>query len=153
MATLKDAQGRYRTASLFTETNTDSSFTPICSLQDAHDLYIECADPTEYEFATALLGDWQHWKRLREAPFFKALLTDWREELEVKLRATGLRSLLKTASTGDAKGTAAAKWIAEGSWRDHKRGRPSKAEVERTKKVEAGISAEVGEDYERLGIH
>ena len=51
----------------------------------------------------------------------------------------------------DAKGVNAAKYLAEKGYLS-KRGRPSKEEVERERKIQAGVSKELEGDMERLGL-
>lgn len=114
-------------------------------------LYMSVADPTEYKFAEKHLGGWTHWNRMLNNQKLRPMIDKWREELEVKLRSQAFRALRSTAVNEGAKGTTAAKWLAEKGW-EPKRGRPSKEEVERTKKVHAGIHEELEEDFERMGL-
>lgn len=57
-------------------------------------LYIETADPTEYEFAKLFLDGWSHWKKLRACSWFQEYLNEWMEELEVKLRSQALSNVI-----------------------------------------------------------
>lgn len=157
--------GRYRTQSLFLELylkDTEArDLEPIFTLKSdewkglpsAKKIYINSNDPTEYSVAQELLGSWEHWLKLTECSWFKPYLKEWREELEVKLRSQAIKSLINTAETKGAKGANAAKWLAERSWKDAKRGRFSKAELDAERKIEAGIDASVKDDLERLGLH
>jgi hypothetical protein len=114
-------------------------------------LYLECNDPTEYTFANEYLGGWEHWQRLQGNSEINEYIITWREELEVKLRSMAVRAMMQTAVAEGSKGTTAAKWLADKGWTD-RRGRPSKAEVERQKKIHANIKDEIAEDAERLGL-
>jgi len=80
-------------------------------------LYVEMGDPTEYEFATTYLDSWVHWKKLSEASFFQEYLPAWREELEVKLRATALHRIKVRASSDEKDSFAADKILLSGGWK------------------------------------
>ena len=160
----KNTQGQWLTKSLFVEWNMSHlvSSDPLFSIKSYdHEkdgveypslkkLYLSFSDPTEYEFAEKVLGGWEHWTRMLSSPEIAAMVEEWREELEVKLRSEAIGHL-QALARGD-KGMAAAKYLAERGW-ESKRGRPSKEEVERQKRVHAGISKTVSDDAERLGIH
>lgn len=105
----------------------------------------------EYEFALDVFGSWDHWVMLCESSGTKDLVQGWRDELSIKLQAKALKALFKTAVYEGAKGTPAAKFIADKGW-EVKRGRPSKLELEKERKIQAGVSKELQEDMERLGL-
>lgn len=109
-------------------------------------LYIEIADPTEYEFANACLIGWKHWMRLVENKVLRKHIDEWRDELEIKLRSQGVKKLKQSAEEGNYQ---ASKYLADKGW-DIKRGRPSKEEIEREKKIQANISDEFSADIIRL---
>lgn len=151
----KDSIGRYRTQSLFLETKYDTS-TAVYTFDDTDKeyegvvypslrrLYLEMSDPTEYDFAKKYLWGWDHWQQMLGN---KALLTHidaWREELEVKLRAQGVRQILDMSGNFNA-----AKWAADGHW-NVKRGRPSKEEMAREKRVREKAVATAEDDSARI---
>lgn len=153
---LRDEQGRYRTRSLFLETiNADTPLETIFTLKPRDHrgkislkrLYLELALPdSEYDFAITVFGEWEHWKKLCESNnWFKPYLKAWREELEIKTRSSAIRAMHQTAQFEGSKGTAAAKWIAEGKWKGQ-RGRPSKEEVARETRIQAGIEDDLETD-------
>lgn len=164
---LRDAQGRYRTQSLFFETNL-SNLTPIFTLKE-HDhtydgktyislrqLYLEYAHAPiegEYDFAIEVFGSWKHWQKICNAPYLQEHLEEWREELAFKKRTQAIKAIHQTATTEGSKGTAAAKWIAEEGWRGSQRKRVSKAEKDRQEKLNSRISDEVNDIAKRLEIH
>lgn len=157
---MKDAQGRYRTRSLFVETiqkdQLDAGFVPLFTLkgkpgyEDLHSIYIQESDPTEYKFALRAFGSWEHFKKLSQIEWFKAYLHVWREEVEVKLRSEGIRALAKTALTEGSRGISAAKFLAEKGWEPKKRGRPSREEVEKERRMQADLQNELAGDAARL---
>lgn len=111
-------------------------------------LYMEIADPTEYEFARQVFGSWKYWQQFRMC--VREEHRDWQEELEIKLRSQALRNLaLLQYSDKEATAIQAQKYVAEYGW-DKKVGRPSKADVQRQQRIHAGISDEVNEDLQRI---
>jgi len=114
-------------------------------------LYLDYEDPTEYSFAIDVLGSWDHWQFLCASYTIGKHIQKWRDELEIKIKSKAIKAMIKSATQEGSKGTTAAKYIAEKGW-EKKAGRPSKAEVERQKKIHAGITSEIDEDAERLGI-
>lgn len=106
----------------------------------------------EYEFAKDVFNSWEHWCRLCEGgSILTQNINKWREEYTIMIQSKAFKALAKTAYYDGAKGTPAARFLADRGW-EVKRGRPSKEEVERVKKIEAGVEKEVAEDIERLGL-
>lgn len=159
---LIDKMGRYRTQSLFRETAYSiKDASPLWTLKEQdpqgilpslRQIYMELADPTEYEFAQLCFGSWRHLEHLCTIEWFKPYIQEYRDELEVKLRAQAVRQIQSQAK--DPKGTSAAKYLAEAGWKGKKakRGRPSKAEVEGELKRQAEIDTELEEDATRTGV-
>lgn len=147
-----------RTESLFKETMTWSAkghgIEPIYTIKDydmdglfsAKRIYLECRDPTEYSAAIALVGNWQHWQRIRANKKLGAIIDEWAEELEVKLRSEGLQDMAKHSK----KSTDAAKWLSEGRWKGRGVGRPSKEEVERETRIAANIEEDIQDILKRV---
>jgi len=152
-----DSMGKFLTQSLFLEIGY-SDFA-IYTLKDGdHEhngkyyyslkrLYLETEDPTEYEFANKYLCNWRHWQRLCENKVLRKYIDEWREELEVRLRSKGVRAAMLEANSGNFQ---AAKWVADRGWSTRGAGRPSKAEIEREKRIQAGIADEYEADVIRL---
>lgn len=106
----------------------------------------------EYDFAKDVFNSWDHWVELCNSSNIVAdAIASWREELTIKLQAKAFSSLLNTATYEGAKGTPAARFLADRGW-EVKRGRPSKEEVARERKIAASVNKEVNEDMERLGL-
>ena len=152
----QDKMGRWFTEGMFVEVSrTDKIDAPYClnprnetkDMPSLKRLYLECADPTEYLFATTHLGGWKHWQKLLRCSWFKPHIKEWREELEIKLRAEGIREQRRLANKGSSN---AARWLAEKGWEEKKRGRPSKAEVAGERKREAEIEKELEEHFDRV---
>jgi len=118
--------------------------------------FLEMEDPTEYMFATTYLGGWNHWKRLCANGMLKPHIEEWREELQLKLKAQGVKSMIKEAQMGGKGQATAARWLAANGWLDDgdskkQVGRP-KAKVDPVKeaKGERIIKDALAEDLERL---
>jgi len=153
---LKDTIGNFRTLSLFYETNITEN-EAIFTLKDEDytvngktymsmkQLYLSFDDPTEWEFVQSVLGNWRHWQKLLGNKRIREYIDQWRMELEIKLRSNAVKQMVKHSKNRDG----AAKWLAEGSWKG-KRGRPSKDEVEREKKIQAGIEQDLDDHWTRL---
>lgn len=160
---LVDHIGAYRTQSLFIETNsTDSE--ALMTLKEVdwlyhgkmypsfRRLYMEIADPEEYQTAIQIFGSWEHWKKLLRNKKIRLKIEQYREELEISIRSGAVKSLINTAHNEGSKGTTAAKYIAEKGWAKRKAGAPSKEEVTRETKILTGVTDEIEEDLKRLGI-
>lgn len=117
-------------------------------------LYVDLADPTEYSFACTYLDGWSHWKKLCEANWFKEHLREWREELEVKLRAAALLKIRETAAADKKESFQAQKFIVQGGWKTpedkEKVGRPSKEKIKDEAEKLFLSSTEHDEDFERI---
>lgn len=155
--TMLDSMGKFRTQSLFLELGygTDALFT-LKDQDHEHEgtvykslkrLYLEFEDPTEYEFANTVLLGWRHWQRMCENKVIRKHIDEWREELEVKLRSQAIRDAIQEAKKGHFQ---AAKWVADRGWSTRGAGRPSKADIEHEKKVQARIDNEYGADVIRM---
>lgn len=110
-------------------------------------IYIEMEDPTEYVFASTYLLGWKHWLRLCENKQIRKHIDEWRDELEYKLRSKAVNFMLTSAKEGNYQ---AAKWFADRGWTNKGAGRPTKADVEHERKVQAAIANEYSDDVVRL---
>lgn len=112
-------------------------------------LYLEMEDPTEYDFATKYLLGIKHWYRIYDNKLLQPHIDEWRFELEMKLRAKGIKKLISAAKGGNL---SAAKFLVDRGWSDKRVGRPSKEDLEREKKIRLNISEEYEEDLKRLAV-
>lgn len=117
-------------------------------------LFVETEDPTEFLFAEAYLDGWDHWKKLSTASFFQEYVQDWREELEVRLRAKALlRIRVRAESEGAKDGLAADKILLSGGWKPVERssvGRPTKEKIKQEADKLFQERSVFDEDYERI---
>lgn len=144
-----DGRGVRITSGLFEElADPDSGFKPSFKLADWRKVYIDVADPTGYNAARVLIGNWEHWLLLVANPRFKAALDEWNKEVEVKLRSQAVQQMMKISKT--LSGTAAAKWLAEGGFTEHDGRRKKDKENEAATQKE--VRSNVAEHAARLGI-
>lgn len=166
---MKDDQGRFRTLSLFWEMRHQAGqHEPIFTTKD-HDIekdgktYISLKKiymsydhipEYEYDFALAVFGPsgWKHFNKLATSKGpVSDLIKEWREELDIKIKAEALRAMMIASKGDDAKGVQAAKYLADKGYTT-KRGRPSKEEIARQTKIDAGAHKELEDDMKRLNL-
>lgn len=146
---LIDSRGVRLTVGLFEELNDGSSAVkPVFKLADWRKTFVETGDPTGYQAALELIGDWEHWQLIAKSPVFAQHLEQWKLEVEAKLRSEGIRQLMKQSKLPT--GTAAAKWLAEAGFVERdKRKKGAKQDDDRAAK-EAKLN--VADDAKRLGL-
>lgn len=157
----KTDDGQYYTQSLFLETSYEDLSHVLYTLKRADymhkgvlyrsfpRLYLEIADPTEYQVATTLFDGWPHWLRLQGNSRIFPTIQSLRDELEVKLRSEGVRKLI-TMAGGARSSETAAKWLADKGWEKKEMGRPTKEKVQREAKKLQGIKEEIERDASRI---
>ena len=157
LAPMRDVTGRYLTKALFVElTDRDMAekYPPLCTIKEAHDLYMLIADPTEFAFAKVLLERedttfWDHWQRLLNTGDFMFYLSKWREELDAQIKSTAIEHIKRQAEESPV----AAKWLADKGYAEkRKAGRPSKQEVENEKKLMASSEKTLNDDAARISL-
>lgn len=162
MNKFKDEKGRFIVQGLFLEDRYNTDLAVFTYADDDKEykgktypslkkLYINHADPVEYDFATTHLDGWKHWQRLCNNAIVGRAIEEWREELSLKLMSEGVQQLVQIATEKDS--YQAAKWLADRGWDVAKRGRPSKDEVDGAIKKAAEEQAEWGEGVELLETH
>lgn len=162
---MKDKMGRFRTQSLFWEMRIPD-YPPFFTVKkhdhegciSLHRMYLQIADPTEYQVAMRLFGSWDHWKALQGSKWFRDLLEEMRAELKLKMesdRYWEMRQLIDHMPTSP-QAVQATKWLAQryGDTRPKvtKRGRPSKEEVAANLKDELREQEALKKDAERIGL-
>ena len=140
--------------------NSNDDFNPLytfknlqnSSLPCLKDIYMDSNDPTEYDFAIKAFNSWNQWQKIKNNKAIKPYLEGWEEELEIKIRSKAMSSIVKEAVSGKSSFNAA-KFLATGEWkRQHTRGRPSKIEIEKERKIQAKLAKEFDSDAERIGL-
>jgi hypothetical protein len=117
-------------------------------------MYIEMEDVTEYDFAHAALGSYKHWERLLESPIIRPHIDQWRKELNLKLKARAMKSIIKAATEDEKLSFQAMKYLADNDYLDKKgkRGRPSKEEVQAELRKEVQTNKTLLDDAARIGL-
>ena len=153
---LRDSRGYPLTQSLFLEINYNDYAVFTLNDEDKEyngktypslrKYYLDIADPTEYQFAKQCLLGWDHWKRICDNKDIAKEVDKWRDELEVALRSEGILAIVD-ATTTEGGNFQAAKWLADKGWEKQRVGRPSKADLDREKRinqrVEDGFNADI----------
>ena len=119
-------RGAPRTKSLFADViYQDSPYTPIYYLrQETSDdqyialkeVYLQIADPTEYEFAKMCFHSYQQWETITALPWAANFVSQWRAELQLKLRSEAVKEIFNMTVDPEVKETSrlqALKWLAD----------------------------------------
>ena len=169
MSEYKDNQGKYRTQSLFLEYRVNGMDPPFTLKKEdqgeclsMYRIYMEIADPTEYDFALATLGSWEHWQYLAGddslKAWFRPHITKWRAELKNKLQSEHYKRMEHISLNGKTAGEriTATKWLAAHTSPKSAdkiiRGRPSHDELNARAKEELLRRQEIEEDAERISL-
>lgn len=146
---LHSSNGNKLTTSLFEElARDDVAAKPIFKLSDWRKVYVKLEDPTGYQAALELIGDWEHWCALMASPAFAKEVAKWNAEIEVRLRSHAVLQLVKQSKLPT--GTAAAKWLAEAGFatRDKRKTKDKEEDAAASKELRGKVS----EDAKRLGL-
>ena len=140
--------GCAQTKSLFRQYNSEGEH----DLEEWRKIFVDTMDPTQYAGAMALLGSWKDWGSFKRQwrGFDREILPEWLEEMEVKIRSTGIRSLILQAEDPEKPNASAARFLAEAGYEKPKMGRPSKDAIKRQAKIEARVLSSWDEDFDRV---
>lgn len=116
--------------------------------------YIQYGDMTGYKMANKYLEDYYHWNLLMKANWFKEAKAIWDEEIEARLHAESMETLLAIAKGEGPQAIQAAKFIATKGYKDKqalsKRGRPTKDQLEGQIKRELEDAKVISNDAARI---
>ena len=113
---------------------------------------------SKYQAAMKLVGSWNHWQRLTQSKRFMqgpekgfqwTGLQRWREEKEEKDRAKAYNQLKILAEEGNVQ---AIRLIFQGQ-DQKKRGRPSKAEVQKAAEEQAALTRSIKQDLKLVATN
>ena len=168
MSQLKGPNGKCRTKSLFYELSyydtTDVIFTTkeqditvkgkaYVSLQQ---LFINMVpnDPTEYEFAMSVFGSWEVWKTISEAPQLKPFVTNWRNEVVVKVKSKAIQAIAEEMRSNGRSSFSAAKLLLDKGWLDNDTASQAKRKLQAKEQQEQDKQALslLENDAQRLGL-
>jgi len=148
------------TLALFYETAVHSTDRVLYTLRDEDyagfpslkRLYMEMADPIEYDFALKYFYGWEQWEKITSTQWFSEYITQWRKELAIKLKSDALKRVMEEAQDKSRKNNYNAnRFLIDKGWLDketHKGpvGRPKKQEIKEA------FHKEIQEDLARLGL-
>lgn len=164
----KDKMGRYRARSLFWEMR-DESMEPVWCMKDYDLVKDDITYPSlkkiymaydhvpgaEYDFAMEHLGSWDHWLKLCNSndtsSRIKDMIQSWRDEIDIRIKAQNIKSIMRHSLDDDPKGLQAAKYLVEKGYAK-RAGRPSKEEIQRELKTDAKAAKDRQADLERIGL-
>ena len=141
-------ENQYTKFSLYTLKDVDHEYKGRTYLS-IKKLYLEMEDTTEYEFANQYFLGWNHWQRICNNALLTPEIESWRRELELKLRAIGVSTMIKQAKNGNLQ---ASKWLADKGFDKRHAGRPTKGQVEAEVAYRAAIASEFDDDLARLRV-
>lgn len=155
---MKDYKGAFITQSLFLEIGYDTDFAVYTFKEKDHEykgkvypsikrLYLEHEDPPEYDFATTYFYSWNHWQRLCGNKIILKEISEWREELELKLRSQAIKDIIDNSAEGSYQ---ASKWLADRGWDKQAVGRPSKVDKVKEAKMQDRLTSEFGGEVKRM---
>jgi len=165
---MKDVNNNFLTVSLFWEKRSaegEKKYPPLFTIKDKEHIvkgkeYVSLkriymsydhVPGMEYEFAMDVFGDWLQWKNIADVSALREVVQEWRDEVDMRIKAAAMKTLLQQSRDVE-KGLAASRAILAGEHKGSKRGRPSKAEVERERKIASGMRETLEEDMARLGL-
>jgi hypothetical protein len=104
----------------------------------------------EYDFANKYFLNWKHWQRIVNNRVLYKYIKEWREELEVKLRARQVGTIIRCANDEEKPNFNAAKWLADRGYDKRHPGRPTKLDKEREETIKRAVNSEYEADIHRL---
>lgn len=139
---------------LFKETCTNNATNVVCTIMSFDprlprliDLYVEyCVnDPSEYDFAIAVFGNWEFWTNITSKHWFKEYHKLLQEEAETKRKSLAFKTIINEASKEGPTAVNAAKFLIQEPWKEQTRA--SKAQAAKTTEK---AKDEFADDYKRL---
>lgn len=149
---LHSNQGHRLTRSLFKET-AKAYDEPIMTLArqpkeglvQLAPIFIEMVtdDPSEYEFALHVFGNFAHWKLISESTWMQPYLEEWRMEADVRRKSSAFRRICSEAKDGGRSSYQAAKYLVEEPWKDKRNPKTKETHQASNEKAVAGIKDDV----------
>lgn len=149
---LHSTQGHRLTRSLFKETAKGAD-QPVMTLArypkddlvQLAPIFIEYVteDPSEYEFALHVFGNFAHWKLIAESTWMQPYLEEWRMETDVRRKSSSFRRVYEEATSDGRSAYQAAKYLIEEPWKDKRNPKTQKAHQASNTKAAEGIKDDV----------
>jgi len=131
---LRDSRNHLSTKSLFVDVYLPSELIdklnkPYFTLREEdygnfvslYKIYMECDDPTEYNFALEVFGSFDYWNTICQAVFFQKHIKVWRSDLSARIRSKAAKLVKEIATdknTPPSVALAAAKTLMSSNWVD-----------------------------------
>jgi len=109
--------------------------------------YLDFKDPSESAIAEVYFYDHQHWDVACSSPVLEKYIAEWRISLERILQEDAIEKIRSIADGGNF---AAAKWLAEKSWKNDLDSRNNLKKKAKEKVLPTADKAEVSEDAKRV---
>jgi hypothetical protein len=103
-------------------------------------LYLERDDLEGYLMSVDILGGWSHWMRMRKHKKLKDHFDEWEDELSVKLRVLGVKTMIAEVRHGGRQAASCSRWLADSGFVP-KENRPKKAVGRPTKDTQLADAA------------
>lgn len=118
--------------------------------------YIAYGDMTGYKMASKYLDGYSHWNLLMKSQWFKDAKAVWDEEIEARLYAESMETLVAISKGEGPQAIQAAKFLATKQYKEkgfgRGKGRPTKEQVEGLLKQEAEDMKTLHNDAERIRL-
>lgn len=147
--------GQRRTRSLFIETNR-SDHEPLMTLGRhpkgdllvLRDLFVTMVseDPTEYEFAEHVFGDYAFWENITHATWMEPHLDEWRMVADVRRKSLAFGTIVRDAQSSSRTATTSSKFLIEERWKPQRK----KADKAKSQKTTEAAASGYSEDVARL---
>lgn len=114
--------------------------------------YLDCMDPTEYEFANKYFEDYEHWELISNSPFLAEYVAKWRKELKVKIRSEAYKQIAQEAFLGGRNSFQANKYLVDGEFSQTPK--KSKATLKEEEALADAVNSDkqIFDDLIRLGV-
>ena len=135
---------------MYTTAKTDKEVDGVVYLS-LYRLYMETKDVTEARFVSTYLYDWDQWKSLCNAPFYKDEVARMRYELKNELVGELVDKLFADAVSDSKSSKSSAKFLVEKLSKD-KKGRPTTAVLPTTEEKQETVVSAIAHDIKRLHL-
>ena len=115
-----------------------------------HKLYVEMEDVAEFNFANTYFESYTHWLKVKSVKMFADNYAAMVSELNAKLRGVAITNMISQVKEGEAN-QSTLKYLADNDYLPaDKKGRPTKAMVDKEVKKQASSKLAIVSDLERI---
>ena len=163
---MKSSANVWLTNALFIETALHGTDNVIFTLKDKNspegyqsfpNIYFALTDkdPTEFTFATTVLGSWEHWEAMCRSIKLKPYIAKLRAELNIRQKSKAVQYMLNEVETDGKNSFQAAKLLLAKPWEDAPVAMTAaerKAKRESNRSEDRKVLSAFADDAERLGL-